>query len=166
MLDKLKQRFLNHMERHETCVWEDVESKLKKHQKAIEWMEQTGGEPDVLSYNNELYVIDMSPESPNRRSVCYDLESRLNRKKFPPETSALELCDRNHVSLVDEAMYRFIQHIKPLDTKTSSWIYTPKDIRSHGGALFGDYRYGKTFIYHNGADSYYGARGFRTYIKL
>ena len=132
----------------------------------IDWMIESEGHPQLVKFNDAYYIVEMSTESPKRRSVCYDKQSRLERKKFPPETSALELCEEKGVSLVDEAMYHYIQSLKDLDNKTSSWLLTPKETRDLGGALFGDKRYDRTFVYHNGADSYYGARGFRTYIKL
>ena len=167
-MEPLKQRFLKHMNRHQGLTWEDVLPKLNEDVlKSIDWMEETGGEPDVIVYQEALYVVDMSKESPKgRRSVCYDRMSRINRKKFPPATSALELCEQHKVSLVDEAMYFYIQSLEPLDLKTSSWVLSESSVREASGAIFGDHRFGRTFIYHNGADSYYGARGFRTYIKL
>lgn len=167
-MDALKKRFLNHMYRHKSVTWETVELKLtQKAIKAIQWMEETGGEPDVVTLDGVMYIIDMCKESPKgRRSVCYDKEARVNRKKFPPKTSALELCEEHNVSLVYESMYYNIQSIEPLDLKSSSWVFTEASVRNLSGAIFGDNRYGRTFIYHNGADSYYGSRGFRTFIKI
>jgi len=167
-MDALKQRFLKNMHRHKDISWDMVEPKLNDEiLKKVQWMEDTGGEPDVIQYQGSLYIVDMSKESPKgRRSVCYDQASRIGRKKFPPETSALELCARNQVSLVDEAMYEHLQKVETMDLKTSSWLLTEPSVRNLEGAIFGDHRYGRTFIYHNGADSYYGVRGFRTYIKL
>ena len=167
-METLKQRFLKNMHRHGNVTWDMVVPKLNDDVlKKIEWMEDTGGEPDVVFYQDALYIIDMSKESPKgRRSVCYDKASRVGRKEFPPETSALELCALHKVSLVDEPMYFYIQTLQPMDVKTSSWLLTESSVRDEEGAIFGDHRFGRTFIYHNGADSYYGARGFRTYIKL
>lgn len=167
-MEAFKQRFIKNMHRHADVSWDRVVPKLKDDiLKKIEWMEDTGGEPDVVVYKGDLYVVDMSKESPKgRRSVCYDRASRVGRKKFPPETSALELCALHKVSLVDEEMYISLQSIQTMDLKTSSWLMTEPAVRDLEGAIFGDHRYGRIFIYHNGADSYYGARGFRTYIKL
>lgn len=168
VIEKLKNRFEKNMKRHQDIKWEDVLEKLDDHViKVIEQMEAYGGEPDVIRYQKDLYIVDFSKETPKpRTSVCYDEEARLSRKKFPPETSAEALAKKIGITLMDENMYRYLQSIDPIDQKTSSWIKTPESIRSLGGALFGDYRYQKTFIYHNGADSYYGARGFRGYIIL
>ena len=167
-MEILKQRFLKHMYRHKDVTWDVVIPKLNEAVlKKVQWMEETGGEPDIILYQDQLYIVEMSKESPKgRRSVCYDKASRVNRKKFPPEISALELCELHQVSLVDEPMYFYIQSLEPLDLKTSSWLLSESSVRDASGAIFGDHRYGRTFIYHNGADSYYGARGFRTYIKL
>lgn len=162
-IDTLKQRFYQHMLRHEGVVFEDliIEPILDTLLK----MEQTGGEVDVFLYNGITYFVDFSKETPNRRSICYDKEARVNRKQNAPLSSALEMAEEIGVTLLDEAMYLSIQEKENLDLKTSSWLLTPKEIRSLGGALFGDKRYNHTFIYHNGADSYYGTRGFRGYIR-
>lgn len=168
IVSKLKSRFQKNMHRHQDVKWDDVEVKLDNRTiKVIEEMEKFGGEPDVISYKNQLYIVDFSKETPKpRTSVCYDEEARLARKKFPPETSALALCKTIGFNLMDEELYRYMQSLEPVDLKTSSWLSTPDDIRALGGALFGDNRYQKTFVYHNGADSYYSARGFRGYIIL
>lgn len=168
ILEQLKIRFNKNIKRHPELHWEDVEKKLNQiYLNIISEMEKYGGEPDVIIYQDELYYVDFSKETPKpRTSVCYDEEARLSRKKFPPETSAEALAKKIGITLMDEDMYRYLQSIDPIDQKTSSWIKTPDEIRALGGALFGDYRYQTTFIYHNGADSYYGARGFRGYIKL
>ncbi len=168
IVSQIKTRFQKNMHRHQDVNWDDVKSKLNDSTiKIIEHMETYGGEPDVISYHNKLYIVDFSKETPKpRTSVCYDEEARLSRKKFPPESSALALCKIIGIELMDEALYRYIQSLEPIDLKTSSWLKTPDDIRSLGGAIFGDNRYQKTFIYHNGADSYYGSRGFRGYIIL
>ena len=168
IVNQLKTRFQKNMHRHQDVKWDDVEARLNDNTiKVIEQMEEYGGEPDVILYHDKLYMVDFSKETPKpRTSVCYDEEARLSRKKFPPETSAYALCKTIGINLMDEALYRYIQSLEPVDLKTSSWIRTPDDIRSLGGALFGDNRYQTTFIYHNGADSYYGSRGFRGYIIL
>lgn len=169
MLDALKKRFEQNPHRHPGVSFDAIVEKLStpKVQKALKWMEETQGEPDVLIYEKALYLVDFSKESPKgRMSVCYDEEARLGRKKFPPAASAVGLASQNGLVLVDETLYQYMQSIEDLDEKTSSWLYTPASLRALGGALFGDKRYKRTFIYHNGADSYYGVRSFRTYLKL
>lgn len=151
--------------------WEKVQTAITNEQveQSVLWMEETGGEPTVVYFSemDEWAIVDLSTETPKgRRSVCYDEQARLSRKKFPPELSVEGICSQLNVQLVDEARYRYLQEMKPVDLKTSSWIYTPSEIRELGGALFGDCRYKKTFIYHNGADSYYASRGFRVYIPI
>jgi hypothetical protein len=167
LLDVLKKRFEKNMHRHEGLVFEEVQEKLIQHLDTILKMEQSGGEPDVVVLEDKLYVIDMVKESPKLRgSLCYDKEARLARKNFPPASSALEMAASLGISVIDEMMYVKLQDIEDFDLKTSSWILTDDKLRSLGGALFGDKRYQRTFIYHNGADSYYGSRGFRGYITL
>ena len=167
LLDVLKKRFEKNMHRHEGLVFEEVQEKLIQHLDTILKMEQSGGEPDVVVLEDKLYVIDMVKESPKLRgSLCYDKEARLARKNFPPASSALEMAASLGVTIIDEMMYVKLQDIEDFDLKTSSWILTDEKLRSLGGALFGDKRYQRTFIYHNGADSYYGSRGFRGYITL
>jgi hypothetical protein len=133
-------------------------------------MERTGGEPDVVATDKktgEIIFIDCSAESPKgRRSLCYDREALESRKKHKPENSALDMSVAMGIELLTEEQYQELQKIGPFDTKTSSWVQTPANIRKHGGAIFGDYRFGRVFIYHNGADSYYGARGFRGSLKV
>ena len=166
-MDSLKSRFESHPERHPSITWEDVARELDNaRQRSLAYLEETGGEPDVLLSQGRLYVADFSPESPQRRSVCYDRAARLGRKRNPPATSACELAESNGLELVDEKMYLAMQELDSLDTKTSSWIKTPEDMRAQGGALFGSRRYGRTFIYCNGADSYYAVRGFRACFSL
>mgnify|MGYP000004136545 CR=1 FL=1 len=166
-MDALKARFENHPERHPGITWEDVARRLDDARlRALAYLEQTGGEPDVLLYRGRLYVADFSPESPGRWSVCYDRAARLARKRNPPATSACEPAEPNGLELVDEKIYLAMQELAALDAKTSSWIKTPEDMREQGGALFGSRRYGRTFIYCNGADSYYAARGFRACFAL
>ena len=167
LLDVLKKRFEKNMHRHEGLVFEEVQEKLIQHLDTILKMEQSGGEPDVVVLEDKLYVIDMVKESPKLRgSLCYDKEARLARKNFPPASSALEMAASLGISVIDEMMYVKLQDLEDFDLKTSSWILTDEKLRSLGGALFGDKRYQRTFIYHNGADSYYGSRGFRGYITL
>lgn len=130
------------------------------------WMEETGGSPEIIKYNNKYIIIELSQETPNRRSVCYDYDARVNRNKFPPKTSALEISAAMGLEVVDEELYLYIQTLKNIDTKTSSWLKTPDDLRALGGAITGEYRYNRVFIYHNGAGSYYQSRSFRTYLCL
>ena len=129
-------------------------------------MEETGGEPDAFVFGGGLYLVDFSHESPKRRSCCYDGKARAARKRNPPETSAQELAEAHGIALVSEEMYLALEDTEPLDEKTTSWVLTPKDMRGQGGALFGSRRYGRTFIYCNGADSYYASRGFRACLRL
>jgi hypothetical protein len=164
-----KERFQRNMKRHPGLTWDQIDAKLN-HKDVLEkmlQMEQSGGEPDIFLINDQLYVMDASKETPKGRlSCCYDEEARLSRKKFPPETSAHMLAKAMGIKLVDETLYLAMQAMDDFDLKTSSWIETPAELRKLGGALFGDKRYGRTFIYHNGADSYYGSRGFRGYFVL
>ncbi|MFV9451550.1 DUF4256 domain-containing protein [Mycoplasma sp. 4463] len=132
----------------------------------FDWMEQTNGEPTLVSMFDNIYLVDLSTQSPNRRSLCYDRTALINRKKFVPENDALSLAHSYFCELLTEQDYRFLNTIKPLDTKTSSWIHTPKEIRDKGGAIFCDNRYGAVFVYHNSADSYYSSRGFRVKVKI
>lgn len=173
LLETLEKRFTAHPARHEGIQWESVQERLKQHPQKL-WslfeMERTGGEPDVIKYDeaNEMYVFyDCAKESPKgRRSVCFDEEARLKRKKYPPETSVEAIAEKMGIELLTEADYRFLQQFGPFDMKTSSWIQTPEEIRTLGGALFCDYRYETVFVYHNGADSYYGSRGFRGLLRV
>ena len=173
LLAALRTRFEKNMHRHPGLVWEDVEAKLKEKTasiKTLSEMEATGGEPDVIGHDPETgqYTFcDCAPESPKgRRSVCYDREAREARKKHPPKSSAAEMASTMGVELLTEAQYRELQELEELDTKTSSWVETPAEVRALGGALFCDRRYGKVFTYHNGADSYYAARGFRGTLRV
>ncbi|MFC4735265.1 DUF4256 domain-containing protein [Bacillus daqingensis] len=173
LLEKLKQRFEENMHRHEGLKWEGIQQKLELDPQkcfALSEMERTGGEPDVLCYVPErstYLFMDFVAESPKgRRSVCYDREALESRKKYKPETSAVDLVREMGVTLLTENQYRQLQEKEHVDQKTSSWLDTPADIRSRGGALFGDRRYGHVFTYHNGADSYYAARGFRTALEV
>ena len=165
-----EKRFKKNSHRHPFIKYDEVQTYLKSNSKLLEtvmMMEETGGEPDIMSYQNQLFFVDFSKETPSgRRNLCYDEKARLSRKKFPPSVSAEMIAKKIGIILLDETMYRYIQSLEPLDLKTSSWIKTPAEIRQLGGALFGDCRYEKTFIYHNGADSYYGVRGFRGFIEV
>ena len=166
----LKTRFENHLFRHPNLIWDNVEAFLRKYLNILDVvtkMEETGGEPDLYEFDQQLIYVDCSKETPkDRRNLCYDESARLARKKFPPETSAEGLAQAMGIKIVDEALYIKLQSFEAFDLKTSSWLLTPEDLRSLGGALFGDRRYDRTFIYHNGADSYYGVRGFRGYIDI
>lgn len=173
LLDTLKTRFEKNMQRHEGLEWGSVQEKLEANIEKL-WslheMEVTGGEPDVIQYDKEsdAYLFyDCSPESPKgRRSVCYDQEALESRKKHKPENSAINMASQMGIELLTEDEYRTLQEFGTFDLKSSSWVKTPANIRELGGALFCDYRYGTVFTYHNGAESYYGARGFRGKLKV
>lgn len=170
----LQKRFENHPDRHPDLSWDVIIARLssadEKTLAALLWMEETGGEPDVFGQvpaSEKILFVDFASESPaGRRSLCYDEVAWLARKANRPESSAMKLADEYGVELLDESGYRELQAVEPVDRKTSSWIKTPSDVRSQGGAIFGDYRYGRVFIYHNGADSYYGVRGFRVRCEV
>lgn len=172
VLKTLKTRFKNNMHRHPDLSWSNIESKLKGREDklyALNEMEKTGGEPDVIGCTEDgLYIFnDCSKESPKgRRSVCYDLEGLESRKKHKPENNAIDMAKSMGVHLLTEEEYKTLQTIESFDLKTSSWIYTPEEIRTLGGALFCDNRYQQVFVYHNGASSYYASRGFRTSLKV
>lgn len=168
LLATLKERFEQHMRRHEGVTWQKVQSRLEANAQALrslQQMEDTGGEPDVVgkaSSAGEITFIDCSPESPKgRRSLCYDDAALKSRKEHKPKGSALETAKAMGIELLTEEQYRALQKLGEFDTSTSSWIQTPADIRGKGGALFCDRRFGHVFVYHNGAESYYAARGFR-----
>ena len=169
----LKTRFETNKAHYKQLDWNKIETKFKSNPKKL-WilneMEETGGEPSLLSYdskNDEYIFTDFSKESPKgRRSLCYDREALESRKKFKPENSALEVASEMGTELLTEELYRELQQFGEFDTKTSSWLKTPDDIRKLGGAIFGDFRYGQVFIYHNGADSYYASRVFRGVLKI
>lgn len=173
LLQILKGRFENNMHRHEGLDWEKVQSKLEANPEKLQTlhaMEETLGEPDVIGYDektDEFIFCDCSKESPKgRRSLCYDREAWEKRKKHKPENNVLDVAAEIGIELLTEEQYRDLQKLEHFDTKTSSWIKTPADIRERGGALFCDYRYGHVFVYHNGADSYYGSRGFRGILRV
>jgi hypothetical protein len=168
LLETLKARFEENKHRHRGLRWANVQARLEARPDKL-WslgeMERTGGEPDVVGMDGktgELLFCDCAAESPKgRRSVCYDGPAREARKEHKPKSSAVEMASAMRAELLTEEEYRRLQELEAFDTKTSSWLRTPPDIRALGGAIFGDYRYGTVFIYHNGAESYYAARGFR-----
>jgi hypothetical protein len=171
LLKLLEKRFNDHPNRHESLKWREVEKTLKDNPSllnVIQAMEESGGDPDVVILKDgNPYYVDCSKETPmGRRSVCYDTPALKSRKKHPPKTSARAMAKAMGASLLNEEDYLAFQSVGPFDTKTSSWLETPESLRMKGGALFGDSRYGRAFIYHNGAESYYQARGFRTKILL
>lgn len=170
-LELLKNRFIKNMHRHDGHQWEAIEQKLLGSPGklwSIYQMEQTEGEPDLVLINsNALTYIDCSAESPKgRRSLCYDRAALDARKEHKPANSAIDLASEMGVRLLNEEEYRLLLGIEKVDQKTSSWILTPEPIRLLEGALFGDYRYNHTFIYHNGVQSYYAARGFRAILEI
>ena len=166
----LEKRFNNHMERHSNLTFETVSNLLLQDESklwSIDQMELTGGEPDILACDDVLYMVDCSKESPiGRRSLCYDQAALEARKEFKPVDSAMHMAETMGITLLNEELYLILQSVGDFDTKTSSWLLTPADIRDLGGAIFGDKRYNHTFFYHNGVQSYYKDRGFRGFIKL
>jgi len=173
LLQVLKARFEKKMHRHKGIAWDEVRAKLEGNPEALRSlreMEVTGGEPDVIGRDREAgcYTFcDCSAESPaGRRSVCYDRDALESRKEHKPEGSAVEMAAAMGTDLLTEEQYRELQKLGEFDTKTSSWVRTPSDVRALGGALFCDRRYGKVFVYHNGAQSYYAARGFRGSLSV
>jgi hypothetical protein len=173
LLQTLQARFEKNMHRHKGVAWVEVQARFESNPNALRSlraMEETGGEPDVIGQDKEsghFTFCDCSPESPTgRRSVCYDREALDSRKEHKPQNSAVEMAAEMGIELLTEEQYRELQKLGKFDAKTSNWIKTPPDVRSLGGALFGDYRYGKVFVYHNGAQSYYAARGFRGLLRV
>jgi hypothetical protein len=173
LLDVLRVRFHKHMSRHADCTWELIKEALRAQPEkfwSIAEMERTGGEPDVLGQDEasgEYLFVDCSAESPKgRTATCYDREAQMSRKEHQPAHNAVDLAAAMGVSLLTEAEYFLLQTKGAYDVKTSSWIHTPEEIRQRGGALFGDCRFGRTFIYHNGAQSYYSNRGFRAKLSV
>lgn len=169
----LQERFLKNPQRHRDINWEEVEKRMRENADkltSIVYMEQTGGEPDVIGKDPEsgkFIFCDCAPESPaGRRSLCYDKKALDERKEHKPAGNVLDAAATMGIELLNEDDYRFLQKKGAFDTKTSSWIATPDSIRKLGGALFADYRYGTVFVYHNGASSYYAARGFRGKILI
>ena len=173
LFSTLKTRFEKNQNRHQDIEWAKVQAKLEANQKKL-WslneMEATGGEPDVVGYDDttgEYTFYDCAAESPkNRRSVCYDREALESRKANKPANNAVEMAAAMGIEILTEEQYRDLQKLGNFDTKTSSWLQTPVEIRKLGGAIFGDFRYGNVFVYHNGAESYYAARGFRGSLKI
>jgi hypothetical protein len=175
LLNRLKARFEKNMPRHKAINWTNVQARLESRSSAKKlWslyvMEETGGEPDVVGYDkktDEYIFFDCSVQSPKgRRSLCYDREALESRKKHKPENSAMDLANAMGIEILTESQYRELQKLGNFDTTTSSWVKTPSDIRKLGGALFCDRRYDTVFLYHNGAESYYAARGFRGSLKV
>ena len=173
LLKTLRARFEKHMNRHKSLEWAKVQSKLEANiekLQSLREMERTGGEPDVVAYDKktgEYVFYDCSAESPkDRRSLCYDRAALDARKENKPKGSAMEMAAAMGVELLTEEQYRELQKLGEFDTKTSSWVKTPSDIRKLGGALFCDRRYNTVFVYHNGAESYYAARGFRGSLRV
>jgi len=173
LLGTLQARFQKNMHRHRDMAWPDIQTRLDRSPAALRSlreMESTGGEPDVIGHDREsgAYIFcDCSPESPaGRRSFCYDGEALASRKENKPENSAVDMAAAMGVQLMTEEQYRALQQLGEFDTKTSSWIDTPLELRKLGGALFCDRRYGRVFVYHNGAQSYYAARGFRGTLRV
>jgi Protein of unknown function (DUF4256) len=173
LLHTLEARFAEHMQRHHGLAWADVVARLERSPaalKSLHEMEATGGEPDVVAQEGgagPYLFCDCAAESPaGRRSVCYDREALDSRKEHKPQHSAVERAAAMGIELLTEAQYRALQALGEFDTKTSSWIRTPPEMRALGGALFCDRRYGQVFTYHNGAQSYYAARGFRGLLRV
>lgn len=169
----LQTRFEKNMHRHKGLEWSKIQTKLEASPEklwSVNEMEETGGEPDVVGYDEkagEYIFFDCAAESPKgRRSVCYDQEALESRKEHKPKNSAVGMAAEMGIELLTEEQYRALQQLGKFDTKTSSWIVTPTDIRKLGGAIFGDWRFGRVFVYHNGAESYYGARGFRGALRV
>jgi hypothetical protein len=173
LLSLLKARFEKNVNRHKGFQWAKIQAKLEaKPEKlwSLNEMERTGGEPDVVGHDektDEYFFCDCSAESPNgRRSVCYDREGQEARKEFKPNRNATDMAAAMGIELLTEEQYRVLQELGNFDTKTSSWVKTPHVVRKLGGALFADRRYGRVFVYHNGAQSYYAVRGFRGSLKV
>jgi len=173
LLTELKARFEKNMSRHKGLEWPKIQAKLEANTERL-WslneMERTGGEPDVVGHDKktgEYVFYDCSAESPRgRRSLCYDREALESRKEHKPGNNAIDMAAAMGIELLTEEQYRELQKLGDFDAKTSSWVKTPADVRKLGGALFCDFRFGKVFLYHNGAESYYAARGFRGSIRV
>lgn len=173
LLGILKNRFEKNLNRHKSITWNEVRAKLDASPDklwSLQEMERTGGEPDVVGYDKktaEYIFCDCSTESPKgRRSVCYDREGLDARKEHKPENNAIDMAAAMGIELLTEEQYRDLQTLGNFDTKTSSWLKTPAEIRKLGGAIFGDFRYGTVFVYHNGAQSYYAVRAFRGSLRV
>ena len=173
LVSLLKTRFEKNAKRHPKLTWADVQSRLEAHpekMRSLHDMEKTGGEPDVVGRDQKtgaVIFVDCSPETPKgRTSVCYDREGLESRKEHKPANNAMDMAAAMGIELLSEEQYHDLQKLGEFDTKTSSWIKTPDEQRKLGGALFGDRRFGRVFIYHNGAQSYYGARAFRGMLRV
>lgn len=173
LLEILKNRFEKNLNRHKGLDWSEIQAKLESNSEklwSLNQMEITGGEPDVVGYDkntSEYIFYDCSKESPKgRRSFCYDRKAWESRKEFKPKNDAISMANEMGVEILNEEEYRDLQKLGEFDTKTSSWVKTPDEIRKHGGAIFADYRYKNVFVYHNSAESYYAARGFRGSLKV
>jgi len=173
LLSILKARFEKNVNRHKGLEWTKVQAKVEadaEKLRSLNKMERTGGEPDVVGYDKragEYIFCDCSAESPEgRRSVCYDREALDSRKEFKPKDTAMDMAAAMGIEILTEEQYRELQKLGNFDTKTSSWLKTPSEIRRLGGAIFADRRYNHVFVYHNGASSYYGARGFRGSLRV
>ena len=173
LLATLRARFEKHRARHDALAWADIEARIGGNAKALatlQRMEDTGGEPDVIAFDAATGVVtfcDCSAESPaGRRSFCYDREARISRKENAPAGSAVEMAGEIGIELLTEEEYHALQQLGRFDTKTSSWLKAPDAVRTLGGAIFGDRRYDRVFVYHNGAQSYYAARGFRGMLRV
>lgn len=173
LLGTLRSRFEKNMGRHKGLEWAKIQEKLEANPdklNALNEMESSGGEPDVVAFDNnanEYIFFDCSPECPKgRRSLCYDREALESRKENKPQNSAVDMAAAMGIELLTEEEYRHLQTLGQFDSKTSSWLFTPPDIRKLGGAIYGDFRYGRVFVYHNGAESYYAARGFRGSLRV
>ncbi|HHT43777.1 MAG TPA: DUF4256 domain-containing protein [Firmicutes bacterium] len=174
LISTLKTRFEENMHRHPDIEWDDVQKRLEANYdrlRSLKAMEETGGEPDVIGADSEgRYIFcDCSPESlMGRRSTCYDQKGQDEREKkgIFPQGNAVEMALAMGIELLDEEQYRALQELGPFDQKTSSWVRTPEQLRKLGGAIFGDYRYGRTFFYHNSAGSFYASRGFRGLLRV
>ncbi|MGK4567765.1 DUF4256 domain-containing protein [Flavobacterium sp. 3HN19-14] len=173
LLNLLKVRFEKNMSRHSGLEWNKIQAKLEANPeklRSLHEMEITDGEPDVIGYDentNEYFFVDCAAESPKgRRSFCYDRKALDSRKEHKPKDNVIDVAAAMGIALLTEGQYRELQQFGNFDTKTSSWIVTPEPIRKLGGAIFADYRYGTIFVYHNGAESYYAARGFRGSLRV
>lgn len=173
LLGALKARFEQHMNRHKGLAWVKVQARLEANPgklRSLHEMEETGGEPDVVGHDRktgEYLFFDCSPESPKGRlSVCYDREALDSRKEHKPRTSAMEMAAAMGIDLLTEEQYQDLQKLGRFDTKSSSWLIAPAEIRKHGGGIYGDRRYDRVFVYHNGAQSYYAGRGFRGSLRV
>ncbi|MFA6005054.1 MAG: DUF4256 domain-containing protein [Patescibacteria group bacterium] len=173
LLGVLKTRFEKNMKRHSICEWASIQKRLEEKTEKL-WslheMEKTGGEPDVVVFDkksNECIFIDCSPQSPQgRRSLCYDHKAWEDRKTAKPKDTALDVAAAMGIELLTEEEYEYLQELGEFDTTTSSWVETPPEVRKLGGALFADRRFNRVFVFHNGADSYYAARGFRGSLRV